>query len=192
MVIGLLTVVLLGAIVTLTGSLDLSATTPPGKLEERLADFVLDRSVQKRAPEVKNPRDSSPAVLSEGLSHYRANCLPCHAAPKVEPFEFGKGLNPAPPDLSEPSVQARSDGELFWITRHGIRMTGMPAFGPTHTDDEIWGIVAFVRHLPELQPEEVTILAAAAENQKHHHEEPAQELPEKDDAHAPGTPPHKH
>jgi len=63
-------------------------------------------------------------------------------------------MNPAPPDLSLPRTQKRSDGNLFWIIGQGIRMTGMPAFAPTHTEDEIWKMVAFVRHLPNLTQEE--------------------------------------
>ena len=56
-------------------------------------------------------------------------------------------------------MQKRTDGELFWIVQNGIRMTGMPAFGPTHKDEEIWKIVAFLRHLPALTPEEEKALS---------------------------------
>jgi mono/diheme cytochrome c family protein len=59
-------------------------------------------------------------------------------------------------------VQKRTDGELFWVVQNGIRMTGMPAFGPTHKDEEIWKIVAFLRHLPALTPEEEKALSAGA------------------------------
>jgi mono/diheme cytochrome c family protein len=69
-------------------------------------------------------------------------------------------LNPGAPDLSLPRVQARTDGQLFWITSEGIRMSGMPAFGPTQDEDEIWHMVAFLRHLPELSEEEVAQLKA--------------------------------
>jgi mono/diheme cytochrome c family protein len=81
-------------------------------------------------------------------------CVTCHGAPGVDASEAGEGLNPAAPDLSTGKVQKRSDGELFWLVQGGIRMTGMPAFGPTHNDEEIWKIVAFVRRLPALSPEE--------------------------------------
>ena len=68
----------------------------------------------------------------------------------MDPSEIGEGLNPPAPDLTQPSVQSKTDGELFWIVQNGIRMTGMPAFGPTHKDEELWTLVAFMRHLPEL------------------------------------------
>ena len=76
----------------------------------------------------------------------------------MDASEIGSGLNPAPPDLTIPKVQARSDGELFWLTSEGIRITGMPAFGPTEREEDIWKIVAFLRHLPELTEEEQKLL----------------------------------
>ena len=81
-------------------------------------------------------------------------CVTCHGAPGVDASEAGEGLNPPAPDLTTGKVQKRTDGELFWLVQGGIRMTGMPAFGPTHKDEEIWKIVAFLRRLPALSPEE--------------------------------------
>ncbi len=76
----------------------------------------------------------------------------------MDPSEIGEGLNPPAPDLTQPSVQSKTDGELFWIVQNGIRMTGMPAFGPTHKDEEIWTLVTFMRHLPELTADEEAVL----------------------------------
>jgi hypothetical protein len=74
-------------------------------------------------------------------------------APGKDPTAIGKGLNPEPPYL--PYVAARwSSAELFWIAKNGIRMTGMPAFGSTHKDEEIWKVVAFVQRLPKVSEEE--------------------------------------
>jgi mono/diheme cytochrome c family protein len=87
-------------------------------------------------------------------------CVSCHGAPGVDASPVGEGLNPPAPDLTLARIQERSDGELFWLVQNGIRMTGMPAFGPTHRDEEIWEIVAFLRHLPELTPEEEKALAS--------------------------------
>ena len=81
-------------------------------------------------------------------------CVTCHGAPGVDASEAGEGLNPPAPDLTTGKVQKRTDGELFWLVQSGIRMTGMPAFGPTHKDEEIWKIVAFLRRLPALSPDE--------------------------------------
>jgi mono/diheme cytochrome c family protein len=153
-IVGVLLVAVGAAAVVYTGSFNTAATVPPGKLERRLAIYALDRSVARRAPDRENPFPSTPETLREGLEEFRENCVVCHGAPGVDPEEIGQGLNPGAPDLTTPRVQARSDGELFWITSEGVRMTGMPAFGPTHEEKEIWEIVAFLRHLPEITAEE--------------------------------------
>jgi len=156
---GVLLVVVGAAAVVVTGSFNTAATEQPSRLEKRIAGFALDRSVAKRATHRKNPHATTPDVLREGLEEYRENCLVCHGAPGVDAGAIGSGLNPAPPDLTVPSVQARSDGELFWLTAQGIRLTGMPAFAPTHSEDELWKVVAFLRHLPELTDAEERELA---------------------------------
>ena len=79
-------------------------------------------------------------------------CLTCHGAGTVDPSEIGEGLNPPAPDLTQPSVQSKTDGELFWIVQNGIRMTGMPAFGPTHKDEEIWDARGFHAPPPGADP----------------------------------------
>lgn len=167
----------------ISGAFDVSATVNPGKLEKKLTALSLDRSVARRAPKTSNPVASSPEVLQTGLAHYRGMCVTCHGAPGVDASEIGVGLNPPAPDLTLSKVQARTDGELFWLVSHGIRMTGMPAFGPTHKDEEIWKIVSFLRHLPELTAEEEKQLRAAGEESEHI--EPEQK-------HDPTEPEHKH
>jgi hypothetical protein len=121
----------------------------------------------------------------------------------VDAGEIGQGLNPPAPELTLPRVQKRPDGELFWIVSNGIRMTGMPAFKPTHKPEEIWKIVAFLRHLEEVTPDEQKALKAVTEEAEHHHEGESEEKagsPESSPAaaaipghtHPPGTKPHKH
>jgi mono/diheme cytochrome c family protein len=138
----------------LTGSFDAAATKPPSKMEKRIAGVALTRWVKRRAPKAQNPFAGSAEAVQAGLVHYKEMCVTCHGAPGVDPSEIGEGLNPPAPDLTLAGVQGRTDGELFWLVQNGIRMTGMPAFGPTHKDEDVWRIVAFVRHLPEITPEE--------------------------------------
>ena len=151
---GLLLLGLAAAVVVLSGLFNVSAIAPPSAIEKRLAEVALDRSVARRAPKGPNPIAASPGGLQGGIAHYKEMCVFCHGAPGVDASEAGEGLNPPAPDLTLAKVQRRTDGELFWILQNGIRMTGMPAFGPTHKDEEIWKIVAFLRHLPKLTPEE--------------------------------------
>jgi mono/diheme cytochrome c family protein len=120
----------------------------------------VNRAAARRAPKKSNPFRSEPERLKAGLEGYRTLCVGCHGAPGVDPSPIGDGLNPPAPDLTLARVQERSDGELFWLVQNGIRMTGMPAFGPTHREEQIWEIVAFLRHLPELTPEEERALGS--------------------------------
>ena len=155
------------AAVVASGTFDAAASRPPSALEKRVAGFALDRSVAHRAPAKKNPLGSSPDAIRGGFEHYREMCVTCHGAPGVDASEAGQGLNPPAPDLTLAKVQERTDGQLFWILQNGIRMTGMPAFGPTHKDEQIWQIVSFLRHLPELTNDEEKALASAAEEEEH-------------------------
>ena len=143
--------------VVLTGAFNTSAAIPPGSFEKAIAGLALNRSIARRAPKASNPL-SGADVVRAGLAHYREMCVSCHGAPGVDASEAGEGLNPPAPDLTLERVQRRTDGELFWIVQQGIRMTGMPASGPTHKDQEIWKIVAFLRHLPRITKDEQAAL----------------------------------
>ena len=171
---GFLTCVLLTLIVPLLvmamGMMDMSASAKPGMLERIFAPWAFTHSMEKRAPEAKNPFANDPSALASGMAHYRENCVVCHGAPSVKPAELAAGLNPPVPNLDTDDAQSLSDGKLFWIIKNGIRMTGMPAFGETHSDDEIWHIVTFVRHLPKITDSEKETLNPPVSDKEHHHE----------------------
>ena len=115
--------------------------------------------VRRHAPKVANPLARSPAAVAAGLVLFRTHCVACHGAPGVDPTEAGASLNPPAPGLTAARVQARSDGELKWIVSNGIRMTGMPAFGASRSEGEVWQLVAALRRLPKLSSEERHMLA---------------------------------
>ena len=191
-VFGILLVAAGAAAIVYTGSFNTSAEIPPGKMEKKIATFALNKSVARRAPNRKNPLPATPETLRGGLAHFRENCVVCHGAPGVDPGEIGQGLNPGAPDLTLPRVQERTDGQLYWLVDEGIRMSGMPAFGPTHGENELWQIVAFLRHLPEITEQEKAQLQGEKEEAGHHHEEapPSPATAKPGHSHAPGTPPH--
>ena len=86
-------------------------------------------------------------------------CVMCHGAPGIEAGEAREGLNPQPPLLAKvKDLVTDPPGELFWVIKNGIKMTGMPAWGPTHSDEKIWAMVAFVRKLPNLSAEEYKVM----------------------------------
>ena len=149
---------LCAGIVLTAGLVDFSAATPAGRLEERVATFALNRSIERHAPKVANPLARSPAAVAAGLALFRTHCVACHGAPGVDPTEAGASLNPPAPGLTLARVQARSDGQLKWIVSNGIRMTGMPAFGASRSEEEVWQLVAALRRLPQLSRQERQML----------------------------------
>ncbi|MFY3138295.1 c-type cytochrome [Achromobacter xylosoxidans] len=133
------------------GWYDVSATSPHTVIVHRLMDTALARSVRARSADVRVPDLERPERLRNGSSLYRAHCAQCHGAPGVAPQPYALGLNPAPAALVATARQ-RTAADIFWITRQGIKMTGMPAWQYRLSDDEIWDVVAFLRILPTLSP----------------------------------------
>lgn len=169
-----------------SGAYDVAATESHWGITRWALSTLKDRSVSTRADSVIGQRPTDAAALQHGFEHFHAMCVQCHGAPGMDPGETGKGINPTPPRLEE-EAHEWSDAELFWITRHGIKLAGMPAFGPTHSDEEIWGIVGFIRELETMTEEEyadrVRALQATA---------PGDSAGAGGHTHAPGTPPHGH
>lgn len=153
-VLGTVVVALLAALVIIyTGAYNVAATYPHGPVARWVLSTTMKQSVQRRAPEAPAPPRDLGSRASQGVQLYDEMCVQCHGAPGIEPKAVGKGLRPDPPDLSK-SVPEWSDKELFWIIKHGIRLTGMPAWGVTHADEQIWAIVAFLKTLPGLDAEQ--------------------------------------
>lgn len=131
---------------------NVSALKPHSKFVTWAASTTMQRSVRIRAAAITAPANLT-ARASGGFSDFDEMCVQCHSAPGMERGEVGKGLNPQPPVLTD-TARRWSPSELFWIVKNGVRMTGMPAFGPTHADERIWTIVAFVQQLSSISPEQ--------------------------------------
>jgi mono/diheme cytochrome c family protein len=153
-----------------SGVYNVAATEPHIKPVEWLLNMTLEKSVSRHAKGIEAPPLSDDSLVQTGFIHYKEMCVTCHGAPGVSPSEIGKGLNPEPPELVEELEESGWNTEqLFWITKYGIKMTGMPAFGPTHSDEEIWAIVAFLERLPDLSPEEYRAMDEATKDKQHEH-----------------------
>jgi mono/diheme cytochrome c family protein len=151
-----------------SGVFDVAADVPHSALVYAVMEAVRDRSVAVRAKEIRVPPLDDPKLIAEGGEHYDAMCVACHLAPGIKQSEMREGLYPQPPNLTE-----RSDvepAEMFWIVKHGIKMSAMPAWGKTHDDQSLWGIVAFLQKLPELTPDQYQILVNTS-GQAHHHQQ---------------------
>lgn len=144
---------LLGSAVVYFGLYDVSATSPHTIPVHRVMDLALARAVETRAAGIEAPDLDGAERISNGSRLYRMHCAQCHGGPGAAPQPYAMGLNPAPAALVA-TARTRSAAEIFWITRQGVKMTGMPAWQYRLTDDEIWDVVAFLRVLPTLSAEE--------------------------------------
>ncbi len=119
-----------------------------------------EASIESHAKNIKAPILGSATQIENGFRSYREMCAVCHTPPSGSDSPIKQGLNPPPPDLAEAEDHAMSNAELFWVIKNGIRMTGMPAWGPSHDDAEIWDIVAFLKALPTIDANEYKRLDA--------------------------------
>lgn len=142
-----------GLWVVATGAYDVAATEDHWPITEQVLNTLQHRSIAARAGELPVPIPDDPAAIDHGFEHFHAMCVECHGAPGFDRGDSGQGMTPTPPRLEEEAGEW-TDAELFRITKHGIRLAGMPAFGPTHTDEEIAGIVAFIRAMETMTEEE--------------------------------------
>lgn len=135
----------------------LSAQAPPTRLEAAVARAIRDWSVPSAVRHAPNPIVVSPDVLASGRRHFADHCASCHANDGSGDTPLGRGLFPRAPDMRAPGTQHLSDGQLFHFIEHGIRLTGMPAFGSGTPESEraSWELVHFIRHLPALTDEEL-------------------------------------
>jgi len=114
------------------------------------------------ATNLKNPVPATPEMLRHGLEHWADHCAACHGNDGSGKTTIGLNLYPKAPDMRGQDTQSLSDGELYYIIRNGVRMTGMPAWGKAEDgehDRETWMLVLFIRHLPELTTEELQTMA---------------------------------
>jgi mono/diheme cytochrome c family protein len=150
-----LTIILLLFIVIIflySGIYNISAMAPHNRITLKFISVLTNNSIKHHAEDITPPNLTDPSLINTGFSHYKEMCVGCHGAPGVQPDETGRGLYPKPPDLAK-SIKDWTPSQLFWITKNGIKMTGMPAFGKTHKDDKIWAIVAFIEKLPGMSKE---------------------------------------
>lgn len=152
-----------GVIFIYSGAYPVGADVPHSRPVRWLVSTVSDRSVASHARSVQVPSELShpdSATILEGAGQYAAMCSGCHLAPGYDSGETAKGLYPRAPRFARGTDL--SPAELFWVTKHGIKDTGMPAWGQTHSDEELWPIVAFVGQLGNMSPEEYRAIVQRA------------------------------
>lgn len=159
-----------GAGVVYSGGIDVSADTPHSPLVHRLFEVAREQSIDNRTRDIATPANLSDVErVRRGAGNYAAMCVECHLAPGKANTEIRKGLYPAPPDLSQPAkTQSDAAGRQFWIIKHGIKASGMPAWSKGGIEDEaIWDIVAFLQKMPSLSAEQYGELVESSEGHSH-------------------------
>jgi cytochrome c553 len=158
-VLGLALAVPLGAVLLAwSGVYNVAASRGHLWITDLFLRFGMENSVRAHAPEVQPPALDDPDLIRLGAGHFHSGCAYCHGAPGVAISPISLAMLPAPPNL-EHRVAEWTDQELFWIVKHGIKYAGMPAWPAQERDDEVWPLVAFLRQLTGLTPEDYRTLA---------------------------------
>lgn len=122
--------------------------TQPGVLETRIM-WGLKHKVFVGNRSQKNPVPVSPDALADGKEAFSHYCIACHGVDGQNTgVPFAEKLSPPVPSLASSDVQAYTDGQLKWVIDNGIWPSGMPGSRGTLSDEEIWSIVRYIRHLP--------------------------------------------
>lgn len=164
-----------------SGLYPMGADDHHNKLTHWVLETLREQSIVRAAKDIVVPEDlQTPARLLAGGADYNDMCSGCHLKPGKTESDFTQGLYPAPPDLTQAShadpegahSEADADARVrryFWVIKHGVKASGMPAWGAGHDDERIWNMVAFIDRLSELSPQQYQILTARGDQETGHH-----------------------
>ena len=150
-----LAVALIGAYALVrSGLIPANADATPGRLETWMAHTSLDATLRRDAPKGQNPLALTEQDLLDGVHLFAQNCAVCHGSAKgaASPSPIAKGLYHKPPQLATDGVEDDPEGVSFWKIKHGIRLTDMPSFGYSLSDQQIWTLALFLKHMDKLPP----------------------------------------
>jgi mono/diheme cytochrome c family protein len=162
-VVGPTALALMGLIFALGGFVPVGATHKDSALTQWLLHSTYQQSVARKASAVTvpNPLQNQQRVL-EGARSFQQMCSGCHTPPGAEETAASLGLNPPAPEL-EQLLKNRTPAEAFVVLRDGVRMSGMAAFGPTHSEQQLWQLVAFLEQMTGASAAEYETLIEQAE-----------------------------
>ncbi len=144
-----------------SGVYDISTYNHDNRLMNWALDTAMTHSVEHHASDISAPPLNDPNMVREGAGHYQEYCVGCHGAPGVEPGEISEGLWPEAPKLAD-EVLPWTPTQAFWLVKNGIKFTAMPAWGPSHSDPQLWTIVAFLERVHTMSPSEYRSLLIQA------------------------------
>ena len=134
------------------GLMPANADAAPSKLETWAAKTSLRATIARDAPKAPNPLPLDDTNIIAGIKLYGANCIVCHGGADGQPTNIAHGLYQHAPQLGKDGVEDDPDGVTYWKVAHGIRLTGMPAFGPTLQERQLWQLALFLKHMDRLSP----------------------------------------
>lgn len=145
----------------LSGTYNIGADAPHWPVTYTVMQTLRERSIDAYVAHerVTMPNLEDPQIILKGAGQYAAMCTGCHLAPGMKDSEIRPGLYPEPPNLSQQRVEPK---EAFWVIKHGVKMSAMPAWGLSHDDATIWSMVAFLQKLPGMTPEQYKKIVAQA------------------------------
>lgn len=152
-----------------SGIFNVAATQNHDPVSNWLLETTRERSIEARLGGIQAPDLGDETLRLAGINDFDSMCAECHTAPGRLPSSLAQGLNPPAPDLAEAALEDSAE-MLFWATKNGIRMTGMPAWGVTHEDKDIWPVIAFLQVLPDLDGYSYLEMLESAEGEGHHAE----------------------
>jgi len=151
-VVATLVAVAIGGVMFIgSGIYNIGADDHHTKIVLAIIEQLRERSIGVRARTIAAPNVEDPSRIAAGAEHYAALCVGCHLAPGVTKSDIRPGLYPHPPNLAQADL--RDGRRAFWIIKHGIKMSAMPAWGKSLDDAAIWNVVSFVRKMPVMTPE---------------------------------------
>lgn len=141
-----------GGLVVVLGLIPIKASSGHWTITAWFLNFTMERSVATHSLTIRPPTLDHPGLVVQGATHYDFGCRPCHGAPEMPQPVIAQRMTPAPPYLPW-IVSEWKEQQLFYIVKHGVKFTGMPAWPTQQRDDEVWAMVAFLRQLAQLTPE---------------------------------------
>jgi thiosulfate dehydrogenase len=127
-----------------------NADAKPSRMETWAASRSLKATIAREAPTQPNPIAATDANYVAAIKLYHANCSACHGVPGERSSTIAIGLYQHAPQLAKHGVEDDPEGETFWKIKHGIRMTGMPAFTRSLSDEQVWTLALFLKHMDKL------------------------------------------
>lgn len=163
---------IVAATVIASGVIDVGADTPHSSAAFSILSYARERAIARSSGEINAPANlGEPERIRRGAGNYAAMCVNCHLSPGNADSEIRKGLYPTPPNLSQQLAGApneRDAARRFWIIKHGVKASGMPAWSKGGMDDKsIWDLVAFLQKMPTLSKADYDQLVASSEGHSH-------------------------